>query len=230
MKTKTPTDCKPIDCDVCETKHQSPICSIENALEEIKQSRITSRFKSGQIIFYQGNDPMGLYTIQSGLIKLESVSNDGSAHTLRLMGPGQAVGYRSLFAGGTYQASAVAVEDGQICFIPKTVLFSVIEKNPKAALNLLGQLSKDLRTAEEKWITQIDKDASERVAEALLFLNDHFKDQQWTRREIAEWAGTTPETVMRTLSQFEKEGWIQPKGRLYLILQPEKLLEKASGT
>ncbi|MNL55757.1 transcriptional regulator FixK [compost metagenome] len=74
----------------------------------------------------------------------------------------------------------------------------------------------------------MDKGASERIAEALLFLQDHFKHQNWTRREIAQWAGTTPETVIRTLAQFEKEGLIdQSDGRSIRILLKEKLQERA---
>ncbi|MCK6599626.1 MAG: helix-turn-helix domain-containing protein, partial [Bdellovibrionaceae bacterium] len=63
--------------------------------------------------------------------------------------------------------------------------------------------------------------------EAILFLQDHFKDQLWTRKEIAQWAGTTPETVMRTLSQFEKEGLIDQSGRRIIIIKRDKIQEKA---
>lgn len=222
-------ECTPTNCEHCITRAQNPVCAVEEALPTIEVSRSIVRYKAGQTIFYQGNEPLGLYTIQSGLVKLESLAPDGAAHTLRLMGPGQVLGYRALFAGDTYRASAVAVEDIVTCFIPKAVLLSVIQQNPIVGLNLLGQLSKDLRVAEEKWVTQIDKDAPERVAEAILFLHDHFKNQPWTRREIAEWAGTTPETVIRTLSQFEKAGWIEPDGRLYKILKREELSKKAHG-
>lgn len=224
-----PSPCAPTDCGHCSTREHNPICTVEDALPAVQNSRSSVRFRAGQTIFLQGNEPSGLFTIQTGLAKLESLGSDGAAHTLRLMGPGQVLGYRALFAGDTYRASAVAVEDMTACFIPKAVLLSVVAQNPTVGLNLLGQLSKDLRIAEEKWVTQIDKDAPERVAEALLFLNDNFQNQPWTRREIAEWAGTTPETVIRTLSQFERIGWIQADGRVYKILKREELAKKAHG-
>lgn len=84
--------------------------------------------------------------------------------------------------------------------------------------------------AEEKWVGQMDKGAPERVAEALVFLQDHFSQQQWTRREIAQWAGTTPETVIRTLAQFEKDGLIdQSDGRNIRILSKERLIARMNG-
>lgn len=218
------------DCDDCERIDQNPICSIKAAREQLQRDRLTSVFKAGQTIFYQGNSPIGLYVIQKGLVKLESLSPDGAGNTLRLVGPGEALGYRALFAGDVYRASAIVVEDVTACFISKSVINSMIEQHPSVAFNFLNKLSQDLRLAEDKWVHQVEHDASERVAEALIFLNDHFQGQPWTRQEIAQWAGTTAETVMRTLSQFEKAGWIVAERRRYNILCREKLAEKARGT
>lgn len=218
------------DCGICPTRAQNPVCSVEGALFQVKDVRTTSRYKAGQVIFYAGNDPLGLFTVQTGLVKLEALSPEGDAHTLRLMGPGCILGYRALFASEPYRASAIAVEDSQLCFIPKADMLKLFEEFPAVALNLAKQLSVDLRRAEEKWVQQIDHEAPSRIAEALLFLNDHFSTQAWTRREIAEWAGTTPETVMRTLSTYEKQGWIALDGKTIRILSRPSLAEKAHRT
>lgn len=210
-------------------KEDSILCSTPEALEVIERAKTTCRFKAGQVIFYAGNDPLGVFTIQRGLVKLEVTSPSGAAHTLRLMGPGGALGYRSLFANEPYHATAVAVEDCELCFISKTDIMFLFGKHPEMALKLLEHVSKDLRVAEEKWMGQMDKGAAERIADALLFLQDHFEHQNWTRREIAQWAGTTPETVIRTLSQFEKEGLIdQTDGRSIRIVSKDKLKERTS--
>lgn len=211
-------------CEKCDIKDESLLCSSPEVVAIIEKARVICRFKEGHTIFYSGNEPLGVFTIQSGLVKLEVTSNGGSAHTLRLMGPGGALGYRSLFADEPYHASAIAVEDCELCFIPKATIMEIFKLHPQLAMRLLSHISKDLRLAEEKWMYQMDKGASERIAEALLFLQDHFTHQNWTRREIAQWAGTTPETVIRTLSQFEKEGLIdQTDGRNIRILSKEKL-------
>lgn len=214
-------------CATCGVLADSPICGMQETLPLIEQAKTTVRYKAGQVIFYAGNDPIGMYTINSGLVKLEVTSPTGTAHTLRLIGPGGVLGYRSLFAGEPYHASAIAVEDCELCFLPKADLMNVLKNHPGTMLRLLEHLSKDLRFAEEKWLGQMDKGAPERIAEALLFLQDNFAHQQWTRREIAQWAGTTPETVIRTLAAFEKEGLIDQKdGRSIRILSKEKLKER----
>lgn len=215
-------------CENCDMRDDSLLCSSPDVVPIIEKARVVCRYKAGQVIFYADNDPLGIFTIQTGLVKLEVTSSAGTAHTLRLVGPGGALGYRSLFANEPYHASAVAVEDCELCFVPKADIMEIFKNHPELAMRLLSHISKDLRLAEEKWMYQMDKGASERIAEALLFLQEHFAHQNWTRREIAQWAGTTPETVIRTLAQFEKEGLIdQTDGRSIHIISKEKLRERA---
>ncbi|MBV2167885.1 MAG: Crp/Fnr family transcriptional regulator [Bdellovibrio sp.] len=226
-KESTPSVHNLSSCQTCGMRNESLLCSSPDVLLMVEKARVTCRFKAGQVIFYSGNDPLGIFTIQEGLVKLEVMSPSGAAHTLRLVGPGGALGYRSLFAQEPYHASAVAVEDCELCFIPKADIMNIFKSYPHLAMKLLSHISKDLRMAEEKWMDQMDKGASERIAEALLFLQEHFAHQNWTRREIAQWAGTTPETVIRTLSQFEKEGLIdQTDGRSIRILSRDLLRER----
>lgn len=232
MTTKSTTEknCTPQLCETCATRMENPLCSVDEARKVIERVRSTVKFKADQTVFYQGNEPIGLYVIQSGLVKLESTTEEGSSLTRRLLGPGQALGYRSLFANEVYQASAVTIEDSEFCFLPKQSLMAVVQEYPEVAVNLLRQLSLDLRTAEEKWVLQVEKGAAGRVAEALVFLDEHFDNQVWTRKEIAEWAGTTPETVMRTLTLFDKKNLIKTEGRRIVIVNRQELIEQTSKT
>ena len=215
-------------CESCGHRLTNIICSTSPEVWRIlENSKTRTTFKPNQAIFYQGNEPLGLFAISTGLVKLEMTSEHGQAHTLRYLGPGSALGYRSLFSNEKYQATAMAVENSEVCFIPKNVVMDIFKQYPQVTLKILEALAKDLRIAEEKWTSQMDKDASERIAEALIFLQEHFTHQNWTRKEIAEWAGTTPETVIRTLAQFEKEGYIdQSQGRVIKLINKQKLVEK----
>lgn len=226
----TPSAAEFQSCHNCGMRFDSLLCSDPDVRSVIDRAKVVTRYKGGQVVFYAGNIPLGIFTIQTGVVKLEAISSTGTAHTLRLVGPGGALGYRSLFANETYHANAVAVEDSELCFIPKSDIMNLFKSHPETAMRLLGHLSKDLRQAEEKWMDQMDKGASERIAEALLFLQDHFQNQAWTRREIAQWAGTTPETVIRTLAQFEKEGLIDQKdGRQIHVISVENLKSRLTN-
>lgn len=231
MSSKKKDDCVPTltSCAQCGSLTKNIICASSPDIPLVlEKAKTTCRYKRDQVIFYADNDPLGLFFVQKGLVKLERMTEDGAAHTLRIIGPGGILGYRSLFADEAYHATAMAVDDVDLCFIPKADILGVFKNHPDLSLKLLSHIAKDLRLAETRWVDQMDKGASERVAEALVFLQDHFLSQTWTRREIAEWAGTTPETVMRTLAQFEKEGLIDQSGRQIQILNKDLLKSKYS--
>ena len=99
--------------------------------------------------------------------------------------------------------------------------------HPELGLKMIGQLGSDLDQVESKWVDQIDKGAPARVADALLFLDEKFSHTSWTRKEIAEWAGTTTETVIRALAQFEKEGLISQNYKNFTILNKQKLMDRS---
>lgn len=215
------------NCEECPSRKENVLCSFDHAREVIDKIKIKSHFKKDQIIFHAGSRPVGIYSIQSGLIKLENNSESGHSHTLRLYGPGSILGYRALFANDVYNADAVALEDSEVCFIPQSDIMALLKSDPEILFKMLEHVSQDLKLAETKWVDQVDHSAQGRIAEAILFLNDHFHHAQWTRKEIAQWAGTTPETVMRTLSQFEEDGWVLSQGKQILIKNKISLQEKA---
>lgn len=219
------------NCENCQTRGDSIFCDLPpEALNIINSSKIVNHYRRGQVVFYAGNFPTGLYCVATGLIKLESsgtgTSNNG--HILRVIQGGEILGYRALFANQNYEASAIVQDDATICMIPKAAVMELLEKFPKVAMKLLAHVSRELKAAEARLCGQTDKNASGRIAEALLFLKGKLEEQVWTRKEIAEWAGTTPETVMRCLAEFESEGMIEQKGRKIKIKDRAALMACAN--
>lgn len=217
------------DCKKCETKNKGFICSTSDEISTaISKIKADCRYKVGDTIFRTGDSPLGLFSVRSGVVKLETLNEEGSAHTLRLVGPGGLLGYRSFFQGEPYKKTAIVMENTEVCFLPRKEVMEMFTCHPDLALKMINQLTGDLDQAEAKWVDQIDKGAAARVADALLFLNEKFSGSSWTRKEIAEWAGTTTETVIRTLAQFEKEGIISQNYKNFNILNVPKLTDKAN--
>lgn len=199
------------------------------ALNIINKNQIVNHFKRGQSIFYAGNFPGCLYCVDSGVVKIETVGANGNGHILRVVRAGDILGYRALFAEEPYEGTAVVHDDATVRIIPKAAINELVSKFPEVALRMLSKISKELRTIDTRLCAQCDKNATERIADALLFLKDNFADQTWTRKEIGEWAGTAPETVMRTLADFEHEGLIEQQGRKIGICAHKSLVEKANS-
>jgi CRP-like cAMP-binding protein len=231
MKSNTtPKAMTSTDCDKCETKNKGFMCSTSDEISHtISKIKTDCRYKAGDVIFRAGDSPLGLFSVRSGVVKLETLNEDGASHTVRIVGAGGLLGYRSFFKGEPYKKSAIVMESTEVCFLPRKEVIEMFKCHPELSLKMINQLTGDLDKAEAKWVDQIDKGAPARVADALLFLNEHFSDSSWTRKEIAEWAGTTTETVIRTLAQLEKEGIISQNYKNFNILSAQKLTEKASS-
>ena len=214
-------------CESCPTKSRGFLCSTSDEISKtISQIKVDCHYKAGEFIFHAGTQPVGLFSIRSGVVKIENLSSDGQAHTVRLVGAGGGIGYLAFFSGDKYANSAIVVEAADVCFLPSSEVHQLFKSHPELGLKMISQLTEDVKRAETKWVNQIDKGAPARIAEALLFLNDKFSEAHWTRKEIAEWAGTTTETVIRTLALFEKEGLITQNYKNFAILDKQKLHQK----
>ncbi len=223
---------KPTDktkCSECGTRGQSLLCSLKSEdLAFIDESKFHQHYKAGQNLFYAGNPASGVFCILSGTVKLEVQDENGKTQIAQVYGKGSTIGYRALFSEDEYKSSAIAVDQTELCFIPKTTILELIRKNPDLAFRFLKQLSDDFRMMETRLHRVSSNTAVERIAEALLFLRENFHEKNWTRKEISEWAGTTTETVIRTLADFEAEGLIEQKGRVINIVKRNQLLKKAN--
>ena len=113
-------------------------------------------------------------------------------------------GYRSLLSEEPYYFSAIALTDATLCLLPKQHLDRAIEDNPQLAKLLIKQLAMDLKTSDQRWLSQTSEGAHERVERALRELNQKVPEYKWTKREIAQFAGTTTETVFRSISKSNR--------------------------
>lgn len=217
------------ECKDCASRKGNIFCDLpDEALELLDKSKVVSVHKRGQYIFHAGSIPGGIYCVNSGVVKLESEGSGGNGHIRRVVQGGGILGHRSLFADEPYDAAAVVHEEATVCLIPKNAIHELITKHPDVGFKLLALVSKELRAAEGRLCAQTDKNAAERIAEAVLFLREKFPDQTWTRKDIAEWAGTTPETVIRTLADFEARHLIEQKGRSINIIDKRGMLKQAN--
>lgn len=225
-----------LNCNFCDSRLLSVFKDLKGAqLEEMNQHKSCVHFKKGQSIFTENGMPFGLYCVNQGKIKLTTAGIDGKEQILRLSKAGDILGYRALLSGEQYQSAAVALEDSSVCFLPKEILFSLIENNKLLGYELMKLLSNDLKVAEQQIVSLSQKNVRERVAEALLFLKATYgllEDEtiavSLSREEIADFVGTATESVIRILSEFNTDKIIQLEGKKIKILDLPKLLKTAN--
>lgn len=206
-------------------------------LEEMDRAKTTNRYLPHQVVFYEGNQPLGVYCVSAGKIKIYKSDQEGHQQIVRLAGAGDLLGYRSMLAGAPYSATAETLEEAEICFMDRKTFLDLLKTHPATAVHLMTALAQDLGTAEQKLMDMAHKNVRERLAELLLVFHKNYGEKttngsrlkiSLTREEIAELIGTTQESVIRLLSEFKQDGLIAVEGRNITLLDLGKITETAN--
>lgn len=216
-------------------KNNIPLIANNNLTEEEKElileNTSISFIKKNEYVIQLNDRPLGLICLLAGKVKIFQEGYSNREQILRLSKPGGYIGYRALFAGQNYTASAIAIEDSIIGTIKKETLFEVLQKNPKATFELLKDLANELGVSNLRTISLTQKHLRGRLAEALIFIANTYgyKEDSITinatlsRDDIAALSNMTTSNAIRILSQFAEEKIIALDKRDVKILDTKKL-------
>jgi len=218
-------------CEQCIIKQFNSLKALTNEeLVRISGCK-TSRFvKKGEIIFEEGETLNGVYCVKNGICKLSKLSANGKDQIVKLIVKGDLLGQRSLIGNEAANLSATALNDMEICYIPKDEIIKDLQNNPSFSMDVLQHMAKDLKEADNVIVNMAQKSVKQRLAETLLYLHDNFGNDEndmlkvvLSREDYASIVGTASESAIRVLSQFKKDGLISTNGKLIKIENIEKL-------
>ncbi|MFP4366739.1 MAG: Crp/Fnr family transcriptional regulator [Bacteroidales bacterium] len=180
-------------------------------------------YKNGDIIFKQNTRTAHIMFIKSGLVKIFKEGRNDKVIILKLAVSGYFVGLLSVFGDDIYQYNASSVEDSDIIFIDIGVFRDIINQNGTFATHLLRQVSSEGLYIFDKLVSQYHKQLPGRIADVLLFFSEIIYQSNvfylpLTRRELAEFAGTTKESFIRTLTEFKNDRIIKLDGKKVEII------------
>ncbi|AIL47646.1 Crp/Fnr family transcriptional regulator [Elizabethkingia anophelis] len=186
--------------------------------------------KKGDTIFDEGDFPQGVYFIDRGTVKLSKSGFFKKEQILRFCVEGDLVGYRSLLCDEPFGATAEAMEDAEITFLPAETFNHLLEADPKLSYAMLQKIAYELGEASKTITFLAQKTVRERLAEVLLLLEqklgtdpEGFIKISLTREEIANLVGTATESAIRLISEFKQDELISVDGRNIRILNHDKL-------
>lgn len=227
MKLNTPI---PV-CNECEKNIKSIFKHLtEEQVTELTFEKGCSTYKRGDIIYHEGNRPSGSYCISKGIVKLFKTGVEGKDQIIKFAKKGDIIGYRSVLSGELSCTTAKVIEDATVCFIPASTMVSFMKTNSDFSLELMQIACTELGVA-NSFITGIaQKTVRERLAEVLIYLKREFGTDEenilqisLTREEFANIVGTATESVIRLLSEFKDDKYIELNGRKIKILEEAKL-------
>ncbi len=187
--------------------------------------------KRGEVIFREGEHPVGLICLSNGKVKVYKEGIGGRDQIIRMARPVGFIGYRALFAEERHKATAVAIEDSSICIIEKETLFKVMQKNSALTMNIIKAFATELGFTINRIVSLTQKHVRGRLAESLLFLADTYGYESdgstlriyLRREELASLSGMTTSNAIRTLSNFSDENIIALTGKNIKILDASGL-------
>ncbi|MBS3915635.1 MAG: response regulator [Bacteroidetes bacterium] len=210
-----------------ETPSQAPQ-DIEVAnLEDLLEGHKIKKYKRRETIFQEEDVPAFFYYVKSGKIKTFKTNDQGKEYITGIFNEGNFFGHASLFDKGIFTESAETLEDSEIVLIPKEDIFRKLNGSKDLALKFIKLISNNLAEAEEKLINLAFNSARKKVADALLYFYEKYKDPmdenavvsfRVSRENISAIAGVVPESVSRNLSDFRNEKLIETaKGKVTIL-------------
>lgn len=191
---------------------------IFNHLEEEQMVEVMAlihsrSYKKGEDIYQTGNASDALYIVRRGRVKIYRISESGKEQILRILNPGDFTGELALFNESVHDAFASALVDTDICMIKRNDLQNLLLKYPNISMKILSELSHRLAQSETQ-TTRTTERVELRIALFLVESMDHNSKSDvitlpMSKKDLASYLGTTPETISRKLLEFEDAGLIK---------------------
>lgn len=215
-------------CAKCDFKDVVFSYLDETAIEDLCNHKEEQFFRKGEIINHEGEKISNFKYLKSGLVKLYRRTSTGEEQVITITRPFEFVSNMSIFSEEKYQYSVSALEDSVVCIVNLDFIKELFLKNGGFAMGLLTKIS----LINDKIISQTldirQKNLIGRVAYVLLYFtkeiyNSRVFDLPVSRKEIADYIGMSTANVIRTLSDFKKEGIIRVFGKTIEVVDIDKL-------
>lgn len=194
--------------------------------EELKKLSVDRRvksFKKRDMLFEEGDTPRYMYFINKGQVKIFKTNDIGKEYIINIRNMGDFIGYTALIKGEPYNFSAAALEDTEVSLVPKEDFLKLLYANRDVASRLVKMLADNVAEKEAQLLQLAYNSVRKRVADAILLLHDRYSKQgktdiQILREDLAHIVGTAKESVIRMLTEFKEDGYIDIKDGVIRIM------------
>jgi len=218
-------------CEQCIVRQFSSLKALnKDELLRMAECKTSYTIKKGEPIFEEGEVTNGIYCVKDGICKLSKLSDNGKDQIVKLVKPGELLGQRSMIIDEPANLSAIALEDMEVCFIPRIEVMQFFNKNNQFSMNVMKTICEDLKDADDHMVNMAQKTVRQRLVETLIYLEETFgKNEdgslhiQLSREELAGMIGTATESCIRLLSELNKSNLIELNGKKIFITDKNKL-------
>lgn len=213
----------------------------DDDLQKIVQNSFLRSIEEGEFFFFQGDPAEYAYVLTKGQVKLLQSNPSGKQVNIRTIQPWEmfaALG--AVRKDATYPASAQAIHDSAALVLKSEFLSEMMLTRPYLAVGLTRLMTTLIQDIQARYRELATERVEQRIARTLLRLASQMGQRvspekpivelSFTRQDLAEMAGTTLFTVSRTLSDWEKSGFIEAGRERIRIKNPHELVKIAEQT
>src|SRR5580692_4336121 len=214
-------------CKTCKTRSSGFFCQLPaGAVKDFDAIKSTATYPKGALLFVEKQESRGVYVLCQGEVKLSISSAEGKTLILRIARAGELLGLMAAMATLPYEVTAETIHPCQVAFVRREDFLRFVANHPEASQNVVKQMSSQYRGACEQLHTiGLSASAQEKLARLLLAWSEGMQQTKdgtriklpLTHEEIAEFIGTTRETVTRTLSDFKERHLVAIQGSTLMI-------------
>jgi len=201
--------------------------SAEDFKTLIKVGR-TVEVAKGEEIFAAGDEPDTIWLVQEGRVHMTKTSSGGAESLIAFYGPGQSFCVAASIIAKPFPCSARAATDCELVAVPGSAFKKLFDQLPVFARRLLTEMAPQFCDAHCDCALNVES-VETRLATTMLRLDRQFQGGSipFTRQELAQMVNTTVESCIRTLSTWNKKGWIAG-GRGEVLVKDREALEQMS--
>ncbi|PRX52221.1 response regulator [Salegentibacter salegens] len=199
-----------------------------SAFREMMRNRDQISFKAGENIYEEGKSSLHFYMVERGVVKAHKYDSRGKEMITELYKEGDFFGNLSFNKNSAYGEYATALEDSVLYVVSKDELREILKSNSNISMELLQEMGDHLMGVKEQLMEIAYASVRRKTARTILLFAHKIKKNplhsiRISRADLAGVAGIASETLIRTLSDFKKEGLIEIEGRNVKLLDAEKL-------
>lgn len=193
------------------------------ALADLGRRLVLRAYRKGEPVFEEGSPAGAVYLLRAGLVKAVKCSPSSEIASMEIIGPGQLFGMIAVMDDKPYPVSAIPLSASKAYRIPAQVFGALLGSHPEFSKHVFSAVGDHLRQSQDLR-SRAGETVEHRVAHVLLVLSRSMGAVLPVRREdIAEIAGCSQETAIRTLAELRKKGLISTGWKRVTLVDPVRL-------
>ncbi len=189
-----------------------------------------STYKKGETIYSKGEHSNSLFLILKGVVKTHTMDANAKELITGLYKADDFLGFTTFDDNIPYSESSTALEETELVGVSKKYVKDILKKSQDISLELMNLLTDNLSEVKQQLLKMAYSSVRKKTAATILQFVEIMDKKpgapfRISRNDLSTTAGIATESLIRTLSDFKRDGLIEIEGRDIRIVDLESLRE-----